>query len=333
MFRAAWYRGFIMKTLLALCLLVSAQSPAPTPSPASVSPGTPPSPGVTLPVPAPAPVPPGQLAYPQGIVLDAKGDLLVSDKDASAIFRIGAADKKVTLVAQWSPELKKAAAGPWIHSNFQGMLLEADGSIVTPDPSARSLWRVSPAGEIKLIVQDFQHFMTPQGITSDGAGNYVIADPHLHGIVKVTKDGKASYLVETDLTTLKPLRNPRGIARDKDGSYVVADGSLRGVFRVSADGKVTPIVQGDPFKFPQGITIDADGSFLVPDNYARAVFRVTGDKVAPLVQGEPLKNPRNIVPDGKGGYYLTDPGIPAILKVDAAGKTEVWLPIQRPDAK
>lgn len=327
-----------MKMLLALCLLLpgpSIETPGASPSPvASVAPGTPPSPGFTLPVPPPAPVPPGQLAYPQGIVLDPKGDLIVSDKDASAIFRIGAADKKVTMIAQWSPELKKQAVGPWIYSNFQGMLLEADGSIVTPDPSARSLWRVLPTGEIKLIVQDFQHFMTPQGITSDGQGNYVLADPHLHGIVKVTKDGKASYVVETDLTTLKPLRNPRGVARDKDGTYVVADGSLRGVFRVGADGKVTPIAQGDPFKFPQGITIDGDGSFLVPDNYARAVFRVTADgKVTPLVQGDPLKNPRNIVPDGKGAYYLTDPGIPAILKVDAAGKAEAWLPIQRPDAK
>lgn len=308
-----------------MCAPVLAQSPSARPE---GGPSVEPAP--VLPVAPPAAVPAAQLNYPQGILLDPKGDLLVSDKDASAIFRINTTSKEVKLVAQWSPALKQVAKGPWMLSNFQGMWLDPDGSIVTPDPSARSLWRVLPSGEIKLIVQDFLHFDTPQGICSDGAGNYILADPHRHSIVKVEPSGKASYVVEGDLTTGKPIRNPRGIVRDKDGSYVIAEGAMKGVYRVTADGKVTPIAEGAPFQFPQGIVQDADGSFLVPDNYARSVFRVTADgKVAPLVAGEPLKNPRNIVPDGKGGYWLTDPGIPAIVKIEG-GKAAVWLPITRP---
>src|SRR5262249_18343296 len=162
--------------------------------------------------------------------------------------------------------------------------------LLVPDPSARTLWRVAADGKITKVVQDFLHFDLIQGICGDGAGGVVLADPKL-GLVKVAADGKASFLVEIDMTTRLPLRNPRGVVQDKDGAFVVADGSLRGVFRVTPDGKVTPIVQGKPFVFPQGIALDGDGSFLVPDNYARSVFRVTADgKVTPLAQGAPLKN-------------------------------------------
>lgn len=313
--------GAAFALMLASGLALAQPSPSPSASPASS-----PSP-VVLPTAPPGPVPPAELGYPQGIALDPQGNLIVSDRAASGIFRI-TPDKQVQRIGQWSPELKQQAIGPWIYSNFQGVLLDSDGTLVSPDPSARTLWRIQPDGKISKIVQDFVHFDLIQGICADGAGNYVLADPKL-GIVRVTRDGKATFLVEIDMTRRLPLRNPRGIVRDKDGSFVVADGSLRGVFRVSPQGAVTPIATGKPFSFPQGITQDADGSFLVPDNYAQAIFRVTADgKVSPLLQGAPLSRPRNVVPDGKGAYYVTDPGVPAILKISKDGAGEVWLPIK-----
>jgi hypothetical protein len=329
----------IFQVALTLSLVIGASAvaaadqnidPRPGSSPASPAPATErPFTPFTLPSPPAVPVPPAKLAYPQGILVEANGDLIVSDKDAAAIFRI-TPDKQVQLVAQWSPALRQQAAGPWVYSNFQGLLREKDGSLLSPDPSSRTLWRIAPGGAITKVLQDFRHFDLIQGICADAAGAVVLADPRL-GLVKVA-DGKASFLVEIDMTKRLPLRNPRGVVCANDGSYVVADGSLRGVFRIAKDGTVTPIASGKPFKFPQGIAQDADGSFLVPDNYARAVFRVTPDgKVTPLVQGPPLKNPRNIAADGKGAYYLTDPGIPAILKI-AGGKVETFVAISVPPA-
>ena len=153
--------------LIAAVMLAAVASAEPSPqAPGSASPDAgpkaPPSP-LVLPTAPPGPVPPGVLAYPQGIIMDAQGDLIVSDKDASAIFRI-APDKKVTLIGQWSPDLKKQSLGPWIYSNFQGVLLDRDGSLVSPDPSARTLWRVAPDGNITKIVQDFVNLDIIHGI-------------------------------------------------------------------------------------------------------------------------------------------------------------------------
>jgi hypothetical protein len=88
------------------------------------------------------------------------------------------------------------------------------------------------------------HFISPEGVAVDAAGNVYLTDVGLQEVIKVTPRGAQS-------TAGTGLEVPAGVAVDGAGNVYITDSQVPAVFRVTPGGVQTQI--GSGFSFPSGV--------------------------------------------------------------------------------
>jgi len=165
-----------------------------------------------------------QLCRPQGVALDAAGDLFIADTDNNVIREVNAKTHTITTVA----------GNPW------GGLL---ASVATQIPATSAL------------------LDQPQAIALDSQGNLFIADTDACLVRKVTAstgmmtivaglvapgaDGDCDFTEEGVPATQSPIENPVAIAVDADGNLFFGDDLNSLVRRVDAKTGIMTTLAGD----------------------------------------------------------------------------------------
>jgi sugar lactone lactonase YvrE len=216
---------------------------------------------------------------PQGLAVDAAGNVYVADRDNQCIRKItpsgmtttlagsatssGSADGLGSAARFWRPTALAVGATGIVYvadtRNFTIRRISPAGAVTTlagrPEPSVRSLREyltyLKGAGAVQYIdgPASVARFGTIEGIAVDQAGNVFVADYTNHVIRKIsaagvvsTVAGRAGAVGSVDGTGADArFFYPSGIAADLNGNLYVADSHAGIVRRISPSGVVTTI--------------------------------------------------------------------------------------------
>ena len=319
--------------LLAACGSASAPSNQPPATPSAAVTAASPTPTATQTAsPTASPVAPAApiraldatLTGPTGIVVDAAGNLYVSECDwtYAAIVRIDPKGMLTTFVGTTVPGFT-GDGGPATAAQLYcpiGMAFDTDGALVFADHVNNRIRRVDTAGIITTIVGnggpaglDMGSFkgdggpataatlLEPYGVAVDGLGNLYISDRDNNRIRKVDTHGVISTIAGNDraiyerdgvLGNTTPIHTPLGITVDPHGDVVFGDADNKRIRRIDSHGIISTIA-------------------------GTGVNDATGDG-GPATKAA-LADPENVVYDASGNLYITDTANDRLRRVDSHG--------------
>ncbi|MEY3895087.1 MAG: hypothetical protein RLZZ214_606, partial [Verrucomicrobiota bacterium] len=238
---------------------------------------------------------------PHSLVMDAQGNLYVSDYFNSAIRKITPAGVVTTFAGTiGSPGLKDATGAAARFSGPRGMTLDAAGTIWVADNGNGSIRKITPAGVVTTVPAG--RFYSAEGIGLYSDGTPVVSNAAAYSIVKVLPNGTNS-IIAGDYTTPGSADGTGAAARFGKSSLsaseihlgidlldnIYATDTLNHTIRkVTPAGVVTTIAGeagitgtsdgiGAASKFynPRGLHVATTGDLYVADSLNKRIRRMT----------------------------------------------------------
>jgi len=236
-----------------------------------------------------------KFCFPQGIAVDASGNVYVADMGNHRIRKITPAGLVSTLagsVIGFADGIGAAAQ----FSQPHGLAIDASGNLYVGDWSNHRIRKITPAGVVSTLAGSgtdgfadgagaVAQFNLPKGVTVDVSGNVYVADVGNNRIRKITPKGVVSTLAGSGNDgfvegsgAVAQFRFPQDVVVDVSGNVYVTDMHNERIRKITPKGVVSTLagsgimgfVDGAgataQFHTPAGIAIDASGSVYVGDD-------------------------------------------------------------------
>ena len=296
--------------------------------------------------------PNARFTYPQGIAVDAAGNVYVADTYNSTLRKVTPAGVVSTIAGlagnPGSTDGTGSAARFFIP---QGVAVDGAGNVYIADAINSTLRKLTPAGVVSTVAGvagqpgsadgtgSGARFLSPQGIAVDGAGNVYVADFGNQAIRKVTPAGVASTVAGSpgnlgNVDGTGPnarFTYPQGIAVDAAGNVYVADTENFTIRKVTPAGVVSTLAgragaagssdgsgSSARFSWPEGLAVDAAGNIYVADRFNHTIRKVTPAGVVTTLAGSAGKSGSTDGTGSAAGFFN-----PQGVAVDVAGN--VWV--------
>lgn len=249
---------------------------------------------------------------PQGIAVDAGGNVYVADRGNAIIRKISTAGVVSTIAGLAGFRGSTNATGTNARFSLPaGLAIDSAENLYVTDSGNATIRKITSAGVVTTL-----------------AGS-----PNLFGSTNGT--GSAAR-----------FSNPQGVTLDRDGNLYVADSGNNNVRKITPAGVVTAFAggtstrggidgtgTGSRFYFPLGVSIDSGGNLYVADTNNHAVRKISSAGVVSTLAG-PLGNtwfndgnaatarfylPRGIVADSRGTVFVIDETNATIRRVSPTG--------------
>lgn len=255
-----------------------------------------------------------ELRQPQGVAVDAAGNLYVADAFNHVVRRVAASTGIITTVAGHECDSLTAGSGclagdggPATIGSLilpNSVAVDGAGNIFISDSAcedasetcARGVRKVDAATGTISTVAGTDQLANPQGLTLDAAGNLYIADSGDSRVVKVNGttgtvttvagNGVWGFSGDGAAALEASLSSPSGVALDAAGNLYVADTSNSRIRKVDAAGVITTMAG-------TGCLLQAGADCGVGDGGAAT--------------GAALGSPSWLVVSGSGILYISDP--------------------------
>ena len=258
-----------------------------------------------------------KISGPQGVAVDAAGNVYIADTGNQRIRKIGAAGTITTVAGNGSCCGDTGDGGPATSAQIgipYGVAVDSSGNLYLSDTLNNVIRKATASGTITTV-----------------AGN---------GTYGYSGDGGAA--------TSAQFWGPYAVAVDASGNLYIADRYNSRVRMVSASGIVTTVAgngncgfsgDGGPatsacLDWPSGVALDAAGDFYIADSNNNRIRQVTSGGTITTVAGNgtvgdsgdggaaasaQLYYPDSVAVDTGGNLHITDSGNARIRLVSAAG--------------
>jgi sugar lactone lactonase YvrE len=262
-----------------------------------------------------------ELIYPNGLALDARGDLYISDIGSHSILKLDS-QSRLTVIAGTGESGYSGDGGPAVSACLNAphdLTFDASGRLLIADTYNHRIRRVDRQGVITTVAGNGSAPNTgygrpapedslnnPQGIAVDQAGNILIADTYnrvvrqvdAHGAMKIIAGSVGGLNGDGGAANKAQLNLPMAVTQAPDGVVYISDSGNSRVRRIDSDGVIR--------------TVSGLGG---GDGLGGAGF--AGDS-GPAEKAK-LFSPADIKVDRAGNVYISDSGNNRI-RVISAGK-------------
>lgn len=234
-------------------------------------------------------------ALPNGIAVDASGNLYVADSGNNEIRKIDASGNVTTLAGSGT---SGAANGRGAAASFNfptAVAVDASGNVYVADTFNQAIRKIDPSGNVTTLAGSgakgpanglgtAASFNSPRGIAVDANGIVYVADSSNNLIRRIDASGNVTTLAGAGTQgaangqgTAASFNDPFGVAVDANGNVYVADASNNLIRKIDASGNVTTLAgsgaQGAAngqataasFNLPHCVAINASGNVYVAD--------------------------------------------------------------------
>jgi sugar lactone lactonase YvrE len=292
--------------------------------------------------------------HPEGIAVDAAGNLYVADTYNCTIRKI-APGGVVTTLAGRAGTYGGNQDGVGAAAQFSYPLdvaVDAAGNVFVADADNNRIRKIDPTANVTTLSAGTNGISYPTGVALDGTGNLYVTNGGLSTVVKVLSNGTVTVIAGTsdvsgDLDgtgTAAKFGFLAGVAIDGAGDIIVSDSGNESLREISPSGAVTTLAGGSlgssdgtgtaaQFNAPNGVVVDASGSLYVADSNNCAIRRVSVSggvgTVSTFAGTSPLGSadspnaqfnyPAAVAVDAAGNAYVCDTSNDTIRKVSPAG--------------
>jgi uncharacterized protein (TIGR03437 family) len=292
-----------------------------------------------------------QLCNPEGVALDAAGDLFIADACNNRIRKVSGGI--IATVAGNGAPAFTGDGGPAAYASLyspQAVAVDTSGNLYIADYGNNRVRRVAANGLIATFAGDggggffgdggpaiAASLNEPEGVAVDAAGNVFIADAYNNRVRKVAVNGVIATVAgngnfdfsgDGGPAVWASLNQPYGVAVDAAGDLFLADRSNNRVRKVSANGVIATVAgNGTGISFgdggqavlasldqPCGLAVDASGNLFIADSGNGQIRKVSASGIISTVAGGGSAN----LGDG-GPATAAQLLLPAGIAVDAFG--------------
>ena len=260
-----------------------------------------------------------QLGYPDGVAVDAAGNLYIADSDDGRVRKVNSAGI-ITTIAGNGYFGFSGDGGPAIGAMFSypgGVAVDGAGNLYVADAHNARIRKVNAAGAIATLVGGavndgglgvFGLLNAPAGVARDNAGNTYIADTDNNRVRKVDANGIITTIAGTGVTGFSgdggaaigaQLSTPQAVTLDGSGNLYIADIGNSRIRKVDTSGNITTIAgnggpghtgDGGPATEAQigtayGLAVDSSGNLYAPDSSNNIVRKIDSSGIITTVAG------------------------------------------------
>jgi len=239
-----------------------------------------------------------RFGFPEGIAVDAAGNVFVADGDNFTIRKITPSGDVSVFAGQTGRPGTADGTGTAAQFNEPvGLAFDNAGNLFVADRGGATIRRITPAGAVSTYAgqpgmpgningtSDVARFVGPRTVAVDPRGNVLVGDGN--GTIREVTPDRFVTLYAGVPTERRPTDGPLAVARfgstdglaiDPLGNIFVADATANAIRRIDSRGMVTTVggVAGVPggtdgsdaevrFNYPTALALDPFGNLYVAD--------------------------------------------------------------------
>jgi serine/threonine protein kinase/streptogramin lyase len=257
---------------------------------------------------------PGLLSTPNGLAVDSRGDLYVSDPEHSAVKKLAPAGG--TTLASWDGTRPPGAST--LHRPL-GITVDPQGHVYVSDTANARITRLSLQGEPDrswgFPGSGRGQLSGPWNLASDSRGNVYVADSGNGRIDAFSSSGAFIRSIGSTGSGPGNLQNPLGVAVGAGGNVYVADSGNARVIEFSPAGKqIARWGLSSRDLSPEQVAVGRDGTVYVADGGTRAIYKLSSNLELIARFGSSgtgpgqFISPSGVSVDPRGNVYIADSG-------------------------
>jgi len=256
----------------------------------------------------------GQFSHPDGIAVDASGNVYVVDISNNRVEKFSSTG---TYITQWG----SPGTGNRQFNTPIGVAVDSLGNVYVTDANNERVQKFTSTGN---YVTQWGHlgnqngnFSGPRGVAVDSFGNVYVVDIDNNRVQKFTGTGNFITKWGSPGTGNSEFNAPIGVAVDSSGNVYVADYGNNRVQKFTSTGNFitkwgSPGTGNSEFSAPVGVAVDSSGNVYVTDANNNRVqkFTSTGNFItkwgSPGTGNSEFNAPFGVAVDASGNVYVTE---------------------------
>lgn len=248
---------------------------------------------------------------PMGLVINAAGDLFVSDSKNHCIRKISIVGEVTTYSGLGTAGFTNGIATAARFRSPAGMAIDSSGILYVADTLNHRIRKIALDGSVSTHaglstagtengIKSVARFTQPKWIALDQAGNLFVTEATSHAIRKVSASSETTLFAGsvtnpglTNGAALSALFNsPGGVAFSENGDLFIADSGNKVIRSISQVGTVSTFagLPAPSFDLPNTVLPALDGNVYVTDTTNSLIRKISSQQVLVAVSGTLVGN-------------------------------------------